>query len=154
MSVGHLDPQVVAPTFENSEGLSPIWRGHLYTTTPEAISIFDEKITTGHTLLRGGWYELLVPGEAVLGDYLELAIVDKDDVLGYFGAYGLTVGQDVLELKKYVHNEYMCPSVAGVRREFGANGVFQVMAGLYIRTLYTSVGTVPVHLKTVVLTYA
>jgi hypothetical protein len=143
---------ISAPTFEDSQGLTPIWRGSWNTAEAGAVSIFDTLITSERRL-RTGWYELLVPNEAVLGDYIEFAIVDKDNVLGLFAYFGLTVGTDVLELKKYVRNEYVCPAVVGQRQEFGVSGVFQVMTGLYFRTIYHSVGEVPVNFKTMVLAY-
>jgi hypothetical protein len=144
--------QILAPTFEDAFGLTPIWRGYLYTASPLATSIFDELITSERRL-RGGWYELLVTGQAVLGDYVEFSIVDKDDMLGLFATYGLTVGVDVLELKKYVRKDYVNPGIFGQRQEFMVGGVFQVMAGLYFRTIYKSLGAVPVQFKTVVLAY-
>lgn len=38
-----------------------------------------------------------------------MSIVDKDDVLGLFSTYGLTVGVDVLELKEFVEDFYAPP---------------------------------------------
>lgn len=143
---------ILAPTFEDNYGLTPIWLGELRVANAGAISIFDTEITT-ELRLRGGWYELLVPDEAVLGDYVEFAIVDKDNVLGYFGYYGLTPGVDVLELKKYVRNEYVSPKSVGIRQEFASGGVFQVMVGLYFRTIYHSTGLVPVTFKSMVFAY-
>ena len=82
----------------------------------------------------------MMDANAVVGDYIEEAVVDKDDVLGYFGYYGYTVGVDVLELKKYVITEYVHPKMEGVRQEFQANSVFAVVAGLYTRTIFESTG--------------
>jgi hypothetical protein len=104
---------VLAPTFENTGGLHPQWHGHLYTAVKDSINIFDQLVTT-EKQLRGGWYEIM-DDNSVLGDYIEEAVVDKDDVLGLFDTYGLTVGVDVLELKKYVKTEYINPSVVGQR---------------------------------------
>lgn len=143
---------ISAPTFEDAYGLTPIWRGALQTASPGAISIFDQEITS-ELRLRGGWYELVNNEQAVIGDMIEFAIVDKDDTLGVFGAYGLTPGVDVLELKKYVRGEYVNPSTYGRRQEFLCKGVFRVMAGLFFRTLYHSTGSVPVDFKTVLFSY-
>lgn len=129
---------VTAPAFENTGGLHPLWHGHLYTVTAGATNIFDELVTT-EKRLRGGWYTLM-DGNAVVGDYIEESVVDKDDVLGYFGYYGYTVGVDVLELKKYVRTEYVHPKSEGIRQEFQANSVFSVVAGLYLRTIFESTG--------------
>jgi hypothetical protein len=135
---------IVAPAFEATEGLHPLWHGHLYTCTAGATNIFDE-LVVNEKKLRGGWYTLM-DGNAVVGDFIEEAVVDKDDVLGYFGYYGYTVGVDVLELKKYVRTEYVHPKSEGFRQEFQAGSVFGVVAGLYTRTIYESTGLVDVKL--------
>ena len=141
---------IVAPTFENTHGIHPQWVGHLYTATSGSTNIFDELITTEKEL-RGGWYELM-DTNAILGDYIEFAVVDKDDALGLFSTYGLTVGVDVLELQKYVKKEYVNPQNAGAREDFRVGGSFTVYAGLYLRTIYESTGTEDVQFK--VLTHA
>lgn len=143
---------ILAPTFEDSFGLAPIWRGNLNVATAGATSIFDVLISSERRL-RGGWYELLVADEAVLGDYVEFSVVDKDDTLGYFAYYGLTLGVDVLELKKYVFTEYVNPNRVGVRQEFTTGGVFRVVPGIYFRTTYVSTGANPVNFKTVTYAY-
>jgi len=131
---------ILAPSFEATNGLHPLWHGHLYSVTAGATNIFDELVTT-EKKLRGGWFTLM-DGNAAVGDYIEESVVDKDDVLGYFQYYGYTVGQDVLELKKYVRTEYVHPKMEGIRQEFQANSVFGVLAGLYTRTIYESTGGV------------
>ena len=135
---------ISAPSFESTGGLHPLWHGHLYDVTAGATNIFDNLVTT-EKRLRGGWYTLM-DGNAVVGDYIEESVVDKDDVLGYFSLYGYTVGVDVLELKKYVRTEYVHPKSEGMRQEFQANSVFTVVAGLYLRTLYESTGNVDLQL--------
>ena len=143
---------ILAPTFENTGGLHPQWHGRLYNAVKDSINIFDELVTT-EKQLRGGWYEIM-DEDASLGDYIEEAVVDKDDVLGLFNTYGLTVGTDVLELKKYIKTEYINPLVAGQRQVFIANSTFVIAAGLYLRTIYVSVGTInDVSLKVTTLTY-
>lgn len=142
--------QVLAPTFEDTNGLHPQWKGHLYDCTAGAINIFDELVVV-EKRLRGGWYELL-DSNSVIGDYIEEAVVDKDDVLGLFGLFGYTVGEDVLELKKYVETEFVNPLTAGQRQMFMARSVFEIVAGLYIRTIYSSIGTTDLKIK--VTTYA
>lgn len=83
---------IVAPTFEDDAGLTGRWRGEKYTATKNTLNIFD-RLVTSQIKLRGGWYELLDDPNsptAVLNDYIEFAVVDKDDVLGLFSTYGLT----------------------------------------------------------------
>ena len=142
---------IQAPTFENTGGLQPQWHGHLYDVIAGSTNIFDEVVTT-EKQLRGGWYELM-DGNASLGDYIEQAVVDKDDVLGLFSAYGLVVGQDVLELVKYVKTEYVNPTTAGSRQYFSANSAFAIAAGLYLRVIYESVGATPIKIKVTTLAY-
>lgn len=137
---------VLAPTFEDTMGLYPQWTGRKYTATAGAISIFDEVVTT-EKQLRGGWYELF-DENAVEGDYLEFSVVDKDDVLGLFTLYGLTEGEDVLELKKYVKTDYI-NVLKRDRQIFMAGSTFVVTAGLYLRTIYESVGEADVTFKVV-----
>jgi len=142
---------ISAPTFENTGGLHPKWEGHLYDVVAGSLNFFDELIVT-EKQLRGGWYEIL-DANAVVGDYIEQSVVDKDDVLGLFSTYGLTVGVDVLELKKYVKTEYVNPATAGQRQIFMANSTFVVMAGLYLRIAYESVGGTNIKLKVTTFAY-
>jgi hypothetical protein len=141
---------ISAPTFEDTHGLHPQWHGMLYSCTAGAINIFDELVTV-EKQLRGGWYELM-DSNGVAGDYIEESVMDKDDVLGLFGVLGYTVGVDVLELKKYVKTEYINPLTAGQRQVFMAKSVFDIMAGLYLRTTYNSEGGTDLQIK--VTTYA
>lgn len=138
---GHL---IVAPTFEHT-GMDPVWKGFLYAPTPKGASedpvtsMFDEPITT-EIRLRGGWYSQAT-NSAELGDVIEFSVVDKDDVLGLFALYGLTVGVDVLELKKFVQSEHITPAeVLGTEHPFVSKGGFKLAAGLYFRTTYVSTG--------------
>lgn len=138
-----------APTFEDTNDLQPQWEGHLYKATAGATSIYDEVVDV-EKRIRGGWYEIF--GGAVLGDYVEFSVVDKDDVLGYFTPLGLIVGQDVLELQKYVRKEYVNPG-AGGRNNFMANSVWPLIPGLYMRTTFVSIGSEDVDLKVVTFAY-
>lgn len=61
------------------------------------VTVYD-KLLTENIQLRGGW--TWVSPEAVWGDEMYMSVVDKDDVLGLFATYGLTVGEDVLELTR------------------------------------------------------
>ena len=143
---------VTAPTFEDTGGIHPQWKGYKYTATAGATNIYDEVVTV-EKQLRGGWYELLdATTKAVVDDYIEFAVVDKDDVLGLFATYGLTVGVDVLELKKYVKTEYINPSLLG-RQVFMVGSTFVILAGLYLRTIYESTGADNVCFKVVTLAY-
>ena len=134
--------KIVAPTFEDTQGLTTIWKGHLYVAQPSSLNIYDEVVTT-QLKLRGGWYKVLC-NSSNIGDYIEFAIVDKDNVLGLFAYFGLTVGVDVLELKKFVRTEYVNP-LCKDRQDFQSGGASEVMAGLYFRTYYYNTGTSAVN---------
>ena len=154
LSKANKDPDgnpVQAPTFESTGGLHPQWVGYLYTATAGATNIFDEVVTV-EKQLRQGWYELF-DTNATGGDYVEFAVVDKDDVLGLFDTYGLEVGVDVLELKKYVKTDYINTLNAGRREVFGVGSVFAIVAGLYLRTIYESTGGTDIKFKVVTLAY-
>lgn len=141
---------ISAPTFEDTTGLAPQWEGHKYTAIAGATNIFDEAVTT-EKRLRGGWYELLCD-DAVVGDYVEFSVVDLDDVLGLFALLGLTVGVDVLELRKYVRRDYVNPANRA-RQSFVGNSAFPVIIGLYLRSTYVSVGLADVVFKVNMLAY-
>ena len=139
-----------APTFEDTNDQQPNWEGHLYEAVAGATSIFDEEVTV-EKQIRGGWYEIF-GGPPVLGDYIEFSVVDKNDVLGLFSTYGLTVGEDVLELQKYVVKEYINPAHSG-REVFMANSVWPLIPGLFMRTTLVSTGSDNINLKVVTLAY-
>jgi len=133
---------VTAPTFEDAQGLTTTWKGHLYTALPNSLNIFDEVVTT-QLKLRGGWYKILTTNTAI-GDYIEFSIVDKDNVLGLFSYFELTLGQDVLELKKFVKTEYISP-LNLERQDFQTGGASEVMAGLYFRVAYYNSSVISVQ---------
>jgi hypothetical protein len=89
----------------------------------------------GYIAFYGGGYK--INGAVNDGDYVELAIVDKDDVLGLFGLYGLTVGVDVLEIKKFEQTHYV---VDNDRTEITSSQCSLIPQGLYLRFIYESVG--------------
>jgi len=139
-----------ATTFEDTFGLAPMWEGEYHEATAGSTNIYDTVVTT-EKRLRGGWYELL-DDNAVVGDYVEFSVVDKDDVLGLFVLFGLTVGVDVLELRKYVKKDYVNP-VNRTRQSFIGNSAFTVCAGLYLRSTYVSTGSTNVKFKANTLAY-
>lgn len=136
---------VIAPTFEDTQGLTTVWKGYLYTASAGSLNFFDEEVTS-QLVLRGGWYEIIDKDKVNVGDYLEFSIIDKNDVLGLFALYGLTVGVDVLELKKFVRTEYVNPNPAGIP-DFTAQGASPVTAGLFMRVSYMNTGAEDVRFK-------
>ena len=90
---------IVAPTFEYDEDLTQDWSGYKYTAVKNVLNIFDEPLPGG-VKVRGGWFLLLADPaspQAVIGDYLEFSVIDKDDVLGLFTGYGMAPRTDEIQ---------------------------------------------------------
>jgi len=136
---------IVAPTFEDTQGLTTVWKGHLYTAPPGTLSFFDVEVTS-ELMLRGGWYEIIDLANITVGDYIEISVIDKNDILGYFALYGLTVGVDILELKKFVRTEYINPDPKGIP-DFTSAGASPITAGLFMRVSFMNTGTNSIRFK-------
>jgi len=115
----------------------------LYTAQPDAVNIWDTEITSdlvgpdGLVEFFGGEY--WTDGGVALGDYVEFAVMDKTDVLGYFAAYGLSVANsDVLELAKYVRKR---PLVSNEYGQIRPGQAAKLVPGLYLRTIFVAVAT-------------
>lgn len=111
------------------------FKGYRYVATAGAVSIFDEKVVK-QVFIQGGKASVTGAND---GDYIEFAIVDKDDVLGLFAAFGLTVGKDVLEVDKYVQTYYPAPNIVD-EIEHRVQAAGKVIEGLYLRLIYHSTG--------------
>lgn len=109
------------------------FNGFRYVAPADAISIFDEEITT-QVYVQGGKATI---DNAVDGDMVEFSIVDIDDVLGLFATYGLTPGVDVLELDKYVRSVYPRSPMDAMEHRVEAAAL--VTSGLYFRITYHAV---------------
>lgn len=134
-------PTVVSAPYSPSRQYHQIGNGdNLYIAVPDAVNIFDMQITSsmvdanGYCQLFGGEY--WTDGNVLDGDYGEFSVVDKDDVLGLFSQYGLVVGQDVLELSKYVNKRPFLPNTHG---EIRPNQATKLVQGLYLRSIYVAV---------------
>jgi len=119
----------------------PCWERYKYTAAAGQTTFFDEAITT-EKRVRYGQYKIKNYSDVHEDDYMELSIIDKDDVLGLFSVYGLIVGEDILELNKIVKNEY-CDN----EYEFSAGtwGAMPIYAGLYVRTAYNNYGNTDIN---------
>jgi len=127
---------VTAQTYSQYEE-DAAFKGVMLDAPANQTSIHDLKITT-QIYVEGGYFW---SDGGNKGDYVEVSVVDKDDVLGLFATFNLTVGVDVLELDKFVETMYLKPG----GMEFSlvqTSDIAQVMAGLYIRTKYENVGAV------------
>lgn len=122
---GHV---VMAPSYgEFDENAN--FKGVLITASGVDTDTFvDLKLDT-QIYLNGGY--LWNDGGAI-GDYIELSVIDKDDLLGYFSMFGLEQGVDVLELGKYVETFYINPNGFN-NTHLHTNDIAPVVSGLYMR---------------------
>ena len=106
-------------------------------------NIFDFRIdeaysgVDGQIELIGGRYYIKDNSAINENDFLEFSVVDKDNILGLFEIYGLVVGTDILELKKFIKTHSV---IGGQIVEFNPGQVKILYAGLYLRLSYTSYG--------------
>lgn len=125
-----------------------VWKKRKHYALAGQTTFFDIPVTT-EIRLRGGSYKVININDVHEDDYLEFSVIDKDNVLGLFSLYGLTVGVDVLELHKFIKTEYIDPEGF----EFGNNSwsAFLVYTGLYLRAAYNSNGTQNINFYTRIL---
>jgi len=117
--------------------------GYKFQIIAGQMNCFDISVPGAIIYLAGGTFALKAgnPGSDIHeDDYAEFSVVDKDDVLGLFATYGLTVGVDVLELKKYVKTHYFLEDDSGHRMHIEPSTLAQVLPGLYMRACYMSHG--------------
>jgi hypothetical protein len=133
--------QLVSQSFGYTP-IASVWKARKYNVTAGMENFFDVQITTEIRLI-GGWYRILNYSDINEDDYLEFSLVDKDDILGLFSYYGLTVGVDVLELFKFVRTDYIDPSPIAFNT-FPCN--YPVNPGFYLRAGYKSNGTTDIKL--------
>lgn len=139
---GHV---IYAPTFEDDQGLTGNFKGHLFVAQPNQLNLFDVQVTA-EMKLRGGWYQIfssIQDPEPSIGDYIEVSIIDKDDILGLFAVYGIPQGH-YIELNKFVKTDYVNP-FDNTRQNFLVSGGSTVYQGLYIRFHYHNTGNTPVN---------
>lgn len=90
------------------------------------------KVTAANWAICGGGYAL--SGTPDLGDFLDMKLVDKDNVRGY--------GADFV-LAHYVITEYL-PGHANAHWEYMSQGANAIPQNTYLVVYYTSVNTSPV----------
>ena len=124
------------------------WKRRKHQAAAGQTTFFDIAITT-EIRLRGGAYKIDNINDVHSDDYVEFSVIDKNNILGLFSLYGLTVGVDVLELHKFVRTEYIDEDGF----EFGRNSwsAFLVYPGLYLRIAYNSFGSSDINFKTRIL---
>ena len=126
-ATGH---KVVAESFRR--------KGYMFDASPGTVTFFDVAIDT-QIYLQGGAARVS-PNKALRGDKMEFSIVDKNDVMGFFVFYGMTPGVDVLELKKFVTDEFiMWWGNEGQTVTVEPGTVSLLVPGLFLRCAYHAV---------------
>jgi hypothetical protein len=117
---------VMAPSFVYVEQ-SGLIKGHRFVCQPDSTNHFDWQLA--YSVALQGVLAIIVGNHD--GDYGEFSVVDKDDVLGLFALYGLTVGVDVLMIQKFGETVYVPEGRSDI--SFMFDSAFQIPAGLYLR---------------------
>ena len=127
---------IMAGTF-GFQPSSPTWRGFQHVFTLGICEFYDILLDRDRKL-KSGDYHIFDESAIHCDDIMNFTYIDKDDTLGLFATYGLTVGEDILELHKFVDN--IRPRKQG---SFGVEtwGVSDLLEGLYLRVSYDSNGT-------------
>jgi hypothetical protein len=139
--------QIFAPTLDDVQGLYPKKKMYKNLVTAGSINIFDNEVTSEKKICGGEYW--IYPDDVDKihdDDYVEFAVVDKNDVLGLFSTYGLSVANgDVLELVKFVETDYIIKGdkAGGYHSRLyeGIKGTNTVYAGLFFRCIVHSHGT-------------
>ncbi len=133
----HVDPRngynvvAVSPYAYSEEDSRYV--GVLFKPVRGQVNFHDIQVTT-EVFIQGAEDYLI--SNAIDGDMVEFSIIDKDNVLGLFAAYGLTPGVDVLELSKILRDFHVEPGAH--RGKLLGKTAGQVLPGLYMRVMYDS----------------
>jgi hypothetical protein len=128
-----LKSQIHGPADETRQFYSLGNGDGVYSAQPNATNIWDIQITSAMAgadsivQLQGGEY--WTNGNVVEGDYLECAVIDKDNVLGYGANF---------ELAKYVKKR---PLVTNEHGLIDPRQASNLLVGLYLRTIYVAVNS-------------
>lgn len=110
----------------SSKDLNAALQGTKFTALANQNTIHDILISEDH-LIDGA--QLVAIGSAS-GDKIKCQVVDKDNIFGY--GSGVVLGE-------YVKDWYMNPMTTK-QLEYQSNYPAKIYGGLYLRTIYTSVG--------------
>jgi len=117
-----------------------VFKGRKHSASAGDTTFFDIEITSEIRFKKCSYFINNV-ADVNDDDYIEMSIIDKDDVLGLFEENELTVGVDILEIIKFVKTEYICKVGDGAgQNSFGGDvyGAFPVVEGLFLRVAYNS----------------
>jgi len=114
---------VFAPTFSAYEG-SSLWVGEKFTAAAGVSTVFDYKLLNNANLFGGSvWCD----SNAAIGDSMDFSVVDVDGIAAPPGTV----------LSTYIKSLYVVPQE---RRDLKSGKAAEIVAGLYLRTVYHSTG--------------
>lgn len=119
--------RIVQSLGEDSFTISP--RGMAFTATAGGATVFDKQLDAALAIKGGKFFA----SGASVGDWIEVVVIDKDNVLG--------LGPDTV-LKDYVPEWFVVPDVIDSLEDISI-GLLPA-PGLYLRVTYHSVGIAPV----------
>ena len=122
--------EIVAPSFVYVEQ-SGMVQGQRCVCAADALNHFDWQIPVPIALQ--GVSAIIVDNTD--GDYGELTVVDKDDVLGLFSVYGIPPGGE-LEIEKFGYTIYVPEGTWQISFVFAS--AFDIPPGIYIRLSWLS----------------
>ena len=137
---------IFSPSLEDVRGLYPKKKMYKNTVIAGQLNCFDIVVDTEKRICGGEyWVNTTDSSKVHEDDFIEFSIIDKNNVLGLFTAYGLQVGVDILELCKFVVNDYVKKGNdnSGYHSQLfeGIKGTNKVIPGLFYRVAYDSHGT-------------
>ena len=137
---------IYSTTFEDVQGLYPKKKMYKNIVVASQLNFFDIVLEVEKRICGGEYWIVNADSSKVHeDDYIEFSVVDKDNVLGLFALYGLQVGVDILELCKFVINDYVKKGNddSGYHTQLYevVKGTTKVIPGLYYRVSYDSHGT-------------
>lgn len=117
---------------------NPVWKKRKHIANAGETTFFDIEITTEIKLESGG-YKIINIEDIGTDDYIEFSIIDKNDIYspGLFSQIGLTIGEDILEIHKFVRTEFI-DTENWTNFEVNSARVFTVKQGLFLRIAYNS----------------
>lgn len=118
---------------------------------PAGVESFYDILVDREIKIQGGDYHIINKADIHEDDYIEFSVIDKDDVLGLFSLYGLTVGTDIIELSKFVRTYYCIKGEAALYNV--VHTAFRVKRGLYFRLGYNSKGSTNIRMIFNLLSY-
>lgn len=128
--------QTISPRFRRSD-LNPKYSDFIIEAIGNTITFYDWEVPADLIYLQWlDYYTDLNVHE--FEDYMEFSIIDKNDVTGLFVYYGLTVGEDILEISK---NAFTLYPMKNEHFNFNNDEIVKLLEGLFLRISYTNLGS-------------